>query len=97
MFCCVEYDFGMAIIDILLILLFLILAIGSVRLAQIVYGVGETGLVVPTKDSQALSNAWGEMLTLDVALLFELSAQARRRVIECFSIVALLDATEQML
>jgi len=59
--------------------------------------VGETGLVVPAKDSMALSLAWQRMFSLDKMTFDGLSAVARKRAVNEFSVSALLDRTEQVL
>ena len=55
--------------------------------------VGETGKVVPAKDSKALSSAWHEMLLLNDEAIMSLSVSARKRVMNEFSVKALLDKT----
>jgi len=59
--------------------------------------VGDTGLVVAPKDSDALSTAWTAMFLLDKAKLEDLSAAARKRVINKFSVNTLIDSSEQVL
>lgn len=59
--------------------------------------VGETGLVVPAKDSKGLSVAWSEMLLLGNEKFEDLSIDVRQRVINEFSVSALLDRTERVL
>lgn len=56
--------------------------------------VGETGLVVPSSDASALASALTAMLRMSPEERGELGKRARRRVIDCFSITQLLDATE---
>ena len=55
--------------------------------------VGETGKVVPVKDSEALAVAWHEMLLLNDELMTTLSEAARKRIVSEFSISALIDKT----
>ncbi|MDC0115040.1 glycosyltransferase [Methylophilaceae bacterium] len=59
--------------------------------------VGETGKVVPAKDSNALSSAWDEMLLLDDEEIKPLSVSARKRVVNEFSVKALLNDTEHVI
>ena len=59
--------------------------------------VGETGKVVPAKDSNALSSAWDEMLLLDDEEIKPLSVSARKRVVNEFSVKALLNDTEYVI
>ena len=59
--------------------------------------VGETCLVVPAKDSKALSAAWNEMLSLGVTEFRDLSSTVRERIINGFSINSLIEGTEQVL
>ena len=55
--------------------------------------IGEMGKVVAAKDSEALSTAWHEVLSLYDELK-RLSAKARERVVSEYSVKALLDKTE---
>lgn len=48
--------------------------------------VGDTGRVVPPKDSQALANAWKELIALDSQDREILGKAARSRISECFSL-----------
>jgi len=56
--------------------------------------VGETGRVVPAKDSETLSTAWHEMLLLEEDALKKLSAKARGRVVSEYSVKVLLDLNQ---
>ncbi|MDA8560537.1 glycosyltransferase [Nitrospinae bacterium] len=58
---------------------------------------GQTGLVVPPKDSEALCSAWIEMLSLETNDFRAKSVMARDRVKSQFSIAQLLRATERAL
>ena len=57
--------------------------------------VGDTGRVVPPRDPAALAEGWEELLALDRAGLADLGARARRRVVERFSIGAVVESYEQ--
>ena len=59
--------------------------------------VGEIGKIVPAKDSKALSSAWNEMLLLDDEEIKPLSVSARKRVVNKFSMKALLNDTEHVI
>jgi len=59
--------------------------------------VGDTGMVVPAKDSQALAAAWNKMLSLDDVEFKRLSDAARKRVVDEFGVHVLLNCTERML
>jgi len=59
--------------------------------------VGDTGIIVPAKDSQALAAAWNKMLSLDDVEFKRLSDAARERVVHEFSVQMLIDSTEQVL
>ena len=48
--------------------------------------VGETGRVVPPRDSEALCTAWQELVEMGSAARRELGVKARRRIEERFSI-----------
>ncbi|MBV1915547.1 MAG: glycosyltransferase [Pseudomonadales bacterium] len=59
--------------------------------------VGDTGLVVPAKNSQALADAWGTILSLDSTLLHERAIAIRSRVVDKFSVSALIQNTSKLL
>ncbi|RCJ37353.1 glycoside hydrolase [Nostoc minutum NIES-26] len=56
--------------------------------------VGDTGRVVPPRNSEALANAWQELLTLDSEQRQKLGMSARQRVIENFSLEAVVNQYE---
>jgi len=56
--------------------------------------VGDTGRIVPARDSDALAGAWGELLTAGNDELEALGQRARRRVLENFSISRVTHAYE---
>jgi glycosyltransferase involved in cell wall biosynthesis len=58
--------------------------------------VGQTGLVVPPRDPEALAEAWDKILSLDIAERRRLGTQARQRVEECFSLARMIQAYEQI-
>ncbi len=59
--------------------------------------VGDTGFVVSAKDSQALAAAWSKVLSFNNIEFKNLSVVARDRVVNEFSINALIDGTEHVL
>lgn len=59
--------------------------------------VGDAGLVVLAKDSEALALAWSEMLLLESSLLQELTIAARKRVVNEFGVEVLIDCTAEIL
>ena len=59
--------------------------------------VGQTGLVVPPKDSGALCSAWLEMLSLEATESRATSAAVRDRIMSEFNIGTMLDSIEQVL
>lgn len=59
--------------------------------------VGDTGLVVPAKDSRALADAWNEMLLLDDEMFQERTIAVRNRVVNEFSVAALIENTSKIL
>ena len=59
--------------------------------------VGDTGLVVSAKNSQALADAWITILSLDDALLHERKIAIRDRVVNKFSVSALIQNTSTLL
>jgi glycosyltransferase involved in cell wall biosynthesis len=58
--------------------------------------IGDTGLAVPPCDSDALAAAWRELIEMGSARRLELGAAARRRVIENFSISAIIARYEAL-
>jgi glycosyltransferase involved in cell wall biosynthesis len=52
--------------------------------------VGDTGRVVQPRDPEALAKAWHELIALGGYGRHELGERARNRVIECFSLVAVV-------
>jgi len=58
--------------------------------------VGETGKVVPPRDSKALANAWLELITMGAERRKQLGEAARKRVMENFSIMAITPQYEQV-
>jgi glycosyltransferase involved in cell wall biosynthesis len=59
--------------------------------------VGKTGIVLPVNDSKTLSKALNKLLLLDNKSLKSMSIMARFRIVEKFSVAALLDSTEKIL
>jgi glycosyltransferase involved in cell wall biosynthesis len=59
--------------------------------------IGDTGLVVPPGDPEALSNAWAKLLKLDAEERQELGRRARQRMLDEYGIENLVDRTEQVL
>lgn len=57
--------------------------------------VGETGRVVPPRNSEALWSAWRELLEMDTAARRELGMRARQRVKERFSIEKIVQQYER--
>ena len=49
--------------------------------------IGDTGIVVPPRDSQALADAWERLLLLSAEERFALGERARQRIQQLFSIV----------
>jgi len=58
--------------------------------------VGETGKVVPPRDSKALANAWLELITMGAERRKQLDEAARKRVMDNFSIMAITRQYEQL-
>ena len=58
--------------------------------------IGDTGVVVPAKDSQALATAWAEILLLEKEKLDDLGKKACRNVVDEFGVGTLIDKTEQI-
>ena len=56
--------------------------------------VGDTGLVVPSRDPQALASAWDRLLALDACERQALGARARTRVIERYTLERMVAAYE---
>ncbi len=59
--------------------------------------VGDTGLVVPPRDPQALAGALGNLLREGPAAWRERGRRARARIESCFSLDSMVDATESLL
>ena len=60
------------------------------------YIVGETGLVVPPRDPEALSQAWQKLLEMDPRERIALGCAARQRVIEKFSLGSVVRQYEDL-
>jgi glycosyltransferase involved in cell wall biosynthesis len=58
--------------------------------------VSDTGRVVPIRNPQALADAWQEIIDLDAAARAELGATARKRVVDNFSLDAIVERYEQL-
>lgn len=58
--------------------------------------VGDTGKVVPPKDSQALARGWQEIIELDASTRENLGKSARDRIVENFSLVSVVDRYEDL-
>lgn len=58
--------------------------------------VGETGITVPPRDSEALANAWLSLLQLPAAQRRTLGQLARRRVEEKFSLRSIVERYEKL-
>jgi glycosyltransferase involved in cell wall biosynthesis len=58
--------------------------------------VGDTGIVVPPKNPQALANAWRELIEVGPDRRSLLGVAARRRVSECFSLRAVAARYEEL-
>ena len=58
--------------------------------------VGDTGRVVPPQDSQALADAWHELLTLDPDERAGLGQAARRRMEEHFDLLGAVAKYEKL-
>jgi glycosyltransferase involved in cell wall biosynthesis len=56
--------------------------------------VGDLGIVVPARDPQALADAWAQLLTRRSP---ELSAACRDRIVQEYSVEALVSHTERVL
>ena len=54
--------------------------------------VGQTGIVIHSKNSQALSNAWEELIALSPEKRFKLGIEARHRIEENYSIERMVSA-----
>jgi len=59
--------------------------------------VGPSGIVVPPNDDEALCSAWIKMLSFDSKKLRALSIFSRNRIVDQFSVDALLDSSESLL
>jgi glycosyltransferase involved in cell wall biosynthesis len=58
--------------------------------------VGDTGRVVPPSDSQALANAWRELLATDSATRRQMGQAARRRIEQKFSVDTLVERYQEL-
>ncbi len=58
--------------------------------------VGETGIVVKPKDSQALCQAWIELIDLGAEARYKLGVKARQRIEENYSLAAIVRQYEQL-
>jgi glycosyltransferase involved in cell wall biosynthesis len=58
--------------------------------------VGDTGIVVPPGDAQALSRSWSELFGLDAAIRAKLGSAARARVLERWSLAAVASQYEAL-
>jgi glycosyltransferase involved in cell wall biosynthesis len=58
--------------------------------------VGDTGRVVPPRDTEALANAWKELILLGSEGREALGTLARARVIECFSLGSIVASYERL-
>jgi glycosyltransferase involved in cell wall biosynthesis len=58
--------------------------------------VGETGRVVPPRDSAALARAWAELVALGPQGRKDLGEAARARVMECFSLASVVAQYEKL-
>lgn len=59
------------------------------------YGVGDTGIVVPAKDPQALADGIIKILSLDAKTYADLGIRARQRVVDLFSIEKMVEAYQR--
>jgi glycosyltransferase involved in cell wall biosynthesis len=58
--------------------------------------VGETGVVVPTKDPAALAAGWRRLLDLDIQVREQLGSAARQRVTERYNLPEIVSRYEQL-
>ena len=58
--------------------------------------VGETGKVVPPKDPEKLAQVWQEMIELGQEKRSQLGTLARQRIIENFSLDAIVEQYEEL-
>ena len=58
--------------------------------------VGNTGLVVPSRNPEALANAWKELIDLGTEGRAALGKAARERIIECFALDSVVARYEQL-
>ena len=58
--------------------------------------VGETGVVVPTKDPAALAAGWRRLLDLDVQVRVQLGSAARQRVTERYNLPEIVSRYERL-
>jgi glycosyltransferase involved in cell wall biosynthesis len=58
--------------------------------------VGDTGKVVPPKNPTALAQAWQEVMTMDISVKANLGKLARKRIINKFSLISIVDRYENL-
>ncbi|MEO0015347.1 MAG: hypothetical protein RLZZ535_3736, partial [Cyanobacteriota bacterium] len=58
--------------------------------------VGDTGKVVPPKNSTALAQAWQEVITMDTSAKADLGKFARKRIINKFSLISIVEQYENL-
>jgi len=58
--------------------------------------VGNTGRVVPSRNPEALANAWKELFDLDSETRETLGKAARKRIIECFAMDSFVNKYEEL-
>lgn len=58
--------------------------------------IGDTGVVVPPKDPQALADGWGRLLSLGAEERLSLGERARQRILQLFSIVQIARRYEDL-
>jgi glycosyltransferase involved in cell wall biosynthesis len=56
--------------------------------------VGDTGIIVPPQDPQALASACSQLIKLSAAEKIALQEKVRRKIIECFSVKKLVETTQ---
>jgi glycosyltransferase involved in cell wall biosynthesis len=58
--------------------------------------IGDTGMVVPPKDPQALADGWERLLSLSAEERLSLGERARQRILQLFSIVQIARRYEDL-